>query len=539
MDVTFGGADSVGVDESTDVYSDQATEVLGRTSSVGTTCIGYESFHPQSPRPACYDLLRPQMESEARTLRDTIKSGSGEDLLQLLKGGGVDIDAQDQYGETALHLAASWGKGQMVGTLLSYGADPSIRDVEGRTALHCAARSCGPEVLPYFIDQGVDLNIESDRGQTALDIALSSRCSGMVRGLLDIGASVGSESNSIAFELQAAMQRFDEATAQAILSSSVDRAPLNMEGALHAAIRRPNPKGVLMLLDFGCSPNALNERGSSALGEALSWGLLEIASRLLVLGADPYHVGYHGQDAMDIALDRGGNRQAVELLLQSGVNPNGSGGRGVPYFFKSLNCRDSSIPLMIVRAGVDPNEEYQGESPLYATLLRGRDNEETALALLERGADPHWYRGFGIPLLFAMQSGYTRVIDALLDRNVDVNLAKDPKETHVHCHSPLCQLIRLHRNWDALTFTRLVQRMIDAGADVNASYLREGTVLMDAIRQRVCPQVISLLLEGGAKPDAIDGRGKSVLDYAVSSGDEGVVQIISGALEETRNSDSA
>ena len=58
-------------------------------------------------------------------------------FLDLL-GGGAKVDAQDEYGRTALHVAAETGALAFVAKLLQAGASPSIKDNEGRTPLDLA-----------------------------------------------------------------------------------------------------------------------------------------------------------------------------------------------------------------------------------------------------------------------------------------------------------------------------------------------------------------------------------------------------------------
>ncbi|KAF7306844.1 Succinate--CoA ligase [ADP-forming] subunit alpha, mitochondrial [Mycena indigotica] len=60
------------------------------------------------------------------------------DELALLDGSGVDWDARDEFGYTALHLAADRGHTLVVQLLLQRGADRSIQDEDGLTAAELA-----------------------------------------------------------------------------------------------------------------------------------------------------------------------------------------------------------------------------------------------------------------------------------------------------------------------------------------------------------------------------------------------------------------
>ncbi|KAG8777091.1 hypothetical protein FRC20_008110 [Serendipita sp. 405] len=64
--------------------------------------------------------------------------GRLETLLQL---GGVDINQRDEFGYTALHLAADRGNVGVVKLLIARGADPSIQDADGFMAVELAEAS--------------------------------------------------------------------------------------------------------------------------------------------------------------------------------------------------------------------------------------------------------------------------------------------------------------------------------------------------------------------------------------------------------------
>ncbi|MDM0078822.1 OmpA family protein [Variovorax sp. J2P1-59] len=73
---------------------------------------------------------------------------SGEDL-QFLRSNGVDLNARDGAGRTALHSAVRSFSRSAVKALLAAGADPNIRDGVGRTPLHdIRLASYGPMLPP-------------------------------------------------------------------------------------------------------------------------------------------------------------------------------------------------------------------------------------------------------------------------------------------------------------------------------------------------------------------------------------------------------
>ncbi|RZC40260.1 KN motif and ankyrin repeat domain-containing protein 2, partial [Asbolus verrucosus] len=86
----------------------------------------------------------------------------------------VNIRAK-QHGQTALMLAVSHGRLDMVKMLLEAGADINIQDEDGSTALMCAAEHGHIDIVKHFLSQpDCDSSITDVDGSTALKIAMEA-----------------------------------------------------------------------------------------------------------------------------------------------------------------------------------------------------------------------------------------------------------------------------------------------------------------------------------------------------------------------------
>ncbi|XP_032490561.1 KN motif and ankyrin repeat domain-containing protein 1 isoform X5 [Phocoena sinus] len=87
-----------------------------------------------------------------------------------------DVNAKaSQAGQTALMLAVSHGRIDMVKGLLACGADVNIQDDEGSTALMCASEHGHVELVKLLLAQpGCSGHLEDNDGSTALSIALEA-----------------------------------------------------------------------------------------------------------------------------------------------------------------------------------------------------------------------------------------------------------------------------------------------------------------------------------------------------------------------------
>ncbi len=93
-------------------------------------------------------------------------------IKKLLKAG-VNINAQDKEGRTALHEAAAMNSA-CFNLLLANGADPHMQDKNGRAALHTAVAMGHYDVVNTLIQQGTNIRLPDNKGVTPLEIATQS-----------------------------------------------------------------------------------------------------------------------------------------------------------------------------------------------------------------------------------------------------------------------------------------------------------------------------------------------------------------------------
>ena len=80
---------------------------------------------------------------------------------------GMDLDIQNKYGWTPLHIAIRRDRRDMVSYLLDHGADIDKVDGVGWTPLMEAVMDDMPEICALLIEKGADVTIANQRGGTA------------------------------------------------------------------------------------------------------------------------------------------------------------------------------------------------------------------------------------------------------------------------------------------------------------------------------------------------------------------------------------
>ena len=112
---------------------------------------------------------------------------------------GVDIDAQDNYHDTALHLAAFRGWLEIVKLLLDHSAKTTAENEQGETPLHLVSRGTydfqghGVKTARLLLEHGVDVNAPDKDQNTPLHSASYVGRLEIVQVLLDHGANAGSK----------------------------------------------------------------------------------------------------------------------------------------------------------------------------------------------------------------------------------------------------------------------------------------------------------------------------------------------------------
>ncbi|KAK6500072.1 hypothetical protein TWF481_010430 [Arthrobotrys musiformis] len=114
------------------------------------------------------------------------KSPESENIIDYLIKMGADLEAEDEYGETALLIAIRCNQKEIVGCLLKKGARSTANLVSH------AVRSNSKDVVGFLIDKGADLEgvDDTDYGRTALFYAAKQGNEGSVRALVEAGADL-------------------------------------------------------------------------------------------------------------------------------------------------------------------------------------------------------------------------------------------------------------------------------------------------------------------------------------------------------------
>lgn len=115
------------------------------------------------------------------------------DTVRALLDRGVDVNARDQHGKTALFWASMSGSLDVVNLLLERGADVNLADKFGVTPLMVSAnprQRAQTAVLLALLEKGANINAKDVNGRTPLMYALSDNEVEVAKVLIEHGADV-------------------------------------------------------------------------------------------------------------------------------------------------------------------------------------------------------------------------------------------------------------------------------------------------------------------------------------------------------------
>ena len=403
----------------------------------------------------------------------------------LLITAGADVNTANQLGATALWLAAGDGSADMIRLLLEAGAAPNVALLEGETPIMSAARSGNVEGVRHLLAAGADVNArEHLREQTALMWAVAQGHPDVVRVLVDGGADVGARS-----KVRPRLMHAD-----AVNASQYDPGVIHNRGGftpLLFAARHGAVESTRLLLAAGADIDDTAPTGASTLVIAAHSGHADLVQFLVEQGADPNAIGA-GYTALHAAVLRG-DPGMVGALLAHGADPNARLLKGTPVrrasedwafdtahvsatpFWLAARFREPELMRILADGGADPT----------------MTTTELWSSVAERAGDvgpPHIVGGFETPLMAATRGRSDRL---------RFFLATNRLQPHVEERLAL----------------ETVRAAIELGNDIDAADENGSTALHDAASRNLTT-IVRFLVERGATMDVEDGRGRTPLALA-------------------------
>ena len=417
---------------------------------------------------------------------------------------GVDVNAVQPDGSTALHWATHWNDATTVQSLIAAGADVNAVTKTHVTPLILACENGGGEVVEALLLAGANAVTGYPNGETSLMLCAKTGNANAVTQLIAHGADVHAAPEDLG------------------------------QTALMWAAAEGHAPVVRALLEAGASIPAASTRGFTALMFAVRRGNLETVKALVERGADVnqptpeirargagvgYWMGTDNIDLLPLAIANNGTQVAL-YLLERGADPNQSAG--------GMSALHHAV------YGIGQNRETGGGGGDGSELIR---RIELVKALLEHGADPNGqqtapglvgfqgdakHRAWGHAAWGTTRVGATPFYLAADCSNASPELMRilleygaDPMITTEEGTGPLMAATGL--GWGYSPPSAAARRRMlaavkflveEVGVDVNAANLAGFTALHGAA-YKGSTDIIAYLAAQGANLDVRDYRGRT------------------------------
>lgn len=452
------------------------------------------------------------------------------DTVRRLLDAGVDVDARDALGRTALMAVAGEGSSSLLRQLLERGADPALRDRGGADALVNAAIKGRLDNARLLLDAGAGLESRSPGGETALMAAIRADQPEVVDFLLARGANpdvhTQDDIGSGYTPLMYVARHGRGATGLHMMRQLVRHGATpgiyrpNGETALTFAERRGQRQMAEELRALGVrdeSPYAGKTTGRQ-LVEAVRLDDLAKVQELLAADAD---VGFrdpaNGVTPLASAAWHG-RAEILDLLLRRGAPVN-----DVPHGLREERIAVSSVPLTQREL---MHAVARGDTALITAIRR--DDAAMVMRLLRAGAGvmvPN--RQGDTPGLIAARLGRSNILALLIEQGLDPDMTG--------FSTRISYLLTRYAGQETLTpliveatrhgHRETVALLLRAGARIDLADTRGWTALHTAVAEGEV-DLARLLLDNGAEPSPPGTASETPLELARRSGSPEIAALL-------------
>lgn len=447
-----------------------------------------------------------------RRLADAAQRREIEAVRALLDEG-VDVDAPQADGATALAWAVHRDDLATAGLLLAAGADANAANDLGVTPLMLASQNASVPMVDLLVRAGADPNAARPAGGTALMMAARSGDATVLRRLIAAGANV-------------------------------DAATRSGHTALMWAVAERHPRAVALLAEVGADVRARTAvhtpRARTIVREAKVLSRFEAVNpAVLPRDGDRDPPRPEGGFTPLLYAVLAGDAPTVRVLLSAGADVDDAGPDGVTALMLALVKRHEELALLLVAAGADPHPADAGFTALHLASATG--SLAVAEALLARGADPdvrlerpqRLTNSFEIgvftspgsgrltqigstPLIVAAKSADGRMMRLLAAAGADPHLTTDDGSNALMLAAGLGKRAATDITYYAWTEEKAVEALaagLELGLDVNAANAH-GETALHAAAYHNANRVIEFLVDNGADIDALNAAGQTPLRLA-------------------------
>ena len=319
-----------------------------------------------------------------------------DEVQNLLQQDGVDVNARDNHGNTALHLTSNIA---IASLLIKAGADPNLQNEDGDTPLHMSFvldqvmfkeflsdHRKFLEFVTVLLEAGASPNIQNKYGYNILHSLF------VYGGIVGLGFEA-----SLIYEFIALLLKFNV---------DVNMPDFERCIPLHYAVKERQVLNAELLIRSGAKMDARDFRGMTSLQHLFQSDDEEMIQLLLQSQAEVNAQDVYGRTTLSTATEAG-NHVMVRLLLEDPrisidlADKNGTTPLHLAAVFKRVD-----IIEILIQASADVDAlDYLNSTPLHYAAYGG--TPEIVTQLLEAGANDKLADNAGwLPVQYALSRHY-------------------------------------------------------------------------------------------------------------------------------------
>jgi ankyrin repeat protein len=501
-------------------------------------------------------------------------------IANTLINGNANVNATvNSEGATLLIDAIKRSDGFSANFLLDHKCDVNLTSNDtGDMALHMICTyskdSSSSETFREMLDvgkkiigrQNLEVNKQNSKGYSPLHLAILSGHMEMITELLkhqDINLNILTNDGKCALLLALLSHQFEDfSVAKCLIDNGAETNNVddNGDNILQFLIKSQREDVAIFMCDH-VNLDYKNQDNLTALHLASKYGLVNLTRKILACGASPnLQTGFEEmKTALHFAIEAN-NAELVEAFVDFKAGSNEA-----PDF--NLRCANGDSPLslalslkhndlvpILIKGGSDVNARNGESTLLHQAILK--ESAETAIFLLEQGADPNALTGEQeSPLELAIHCRLESVVDALCARSVSLaspNILWSALETEQENIASVLVKHGIDTDcWslgaDGLQQT-LLHRAIDEQNEYAAIFLIQSGCDLDSPRHspndggdttpttRESPlhmccthglaKVVQTLIEHGANVNSLNHENKTPLHHAIQNQHESIIAIL-------------
>ena len=239
------------------------------------------------------------------------------------------------------------------------------------------------------------------------------------------------------------------------------------------------------------------------------------AKRLLKFGTVDINMGSENGTLLCIAAFKGHANIARELLSLRGIDVNLAHQSGAsPLYFAAQQGHAEVVKLLLAARGINVNlAEIRGITPLCIAAQMGREETVRLLLAVPQIKIDACKNDGATPLFCAAQNNFPAIVELLILRGANVNLALDDSTP------PLCSVAK-HGNVE-------VARLLLQHSEIQINQTtKNGVTALSIASQKGHKEIVKMLLRKGADPNIANKAGVTALQLGCVRGHTATVEML-------------